>query len=252
MRTINVGRKFETHRSASAYGRIKLSPDTLKLIREKQLPKGDLIEATKLTGIFGAKKTGEILPFCHPINIDFIEVKVQLGDSIVEVFSEVSGVARTGYEMEALTAVATSLLNIYDMCKGVDEGMVIEEIRLTSKSGGKSDWKGDLKGIRVSVFATDRSLKGKAEDYLRELDAELSEEGEVVINIGEEVNFHEELSSLESVIALYDFRNNPPLIGEEIKVGKDAQGKLIVYIPPREEKLSLLFQTFGGLLRSLL
>ncbi|RLJ70371.1 cyclic pyranopterin phosphate synthase [Hydrogenivirga caldilitoris] len=252
MRTIDVGGKFDTLRRASAYGRIRLSPDTIKLIRDKKLPKGDLIEATKLTGIFGAKRTGEILPFCHPISLDFVEVGVKVNDNSIEVFSTVSGIARTGYEMEALTAVSTALLNVYDMCKGVDDSMVIEEIRLTEKSGGKSDWKRDLSGVKVNVLSQKEELKKLALSYLIELGAQESKDAQVLVVIGEPFNIEEELKALECVIALYDFRNSPNLIGEEIKVGRDDKGTLVILLPGREEKVRLFFETFGGIIGSLL
>ncbi|NPA41797.1 MAG: cyclic pyranopterin monophosphate synthase MoaC [Aquificae bacterium] len=252
MRTVDVSSKFETHRVASAYGRIRLKPETVRLIREKKLPKGDLVEATKLTGIFGAKKTGEILPFCHPISLDFVEVKVEVGEDFVEVFSTVSGIARTGYEMEALTAVSTALLNVYDMCKGVDDSMVIEEIKLTAKGGGKSDWKRDLKGIKAEVISEDESLKDLAVSYLKSLGAELSRDAELLVLIGEDCNPESRLETLESVIAFYDFRRSPTEVVSPIKVGRSSEGKLMVCIPPSENKLRLFFETFGGILRVLL
>ncbi|WP_457599819.1 cyclic pyranopterin monophosphate synthase MoaC [Hydrogenivirga sp.] len=252
MRTVDVGTKFETHRKASAYGRIRLKPDTVRLIRERRLTKGDLVEATKLTGIFGAKRTGEILPFCHPISFDFVEVGVNVKEDCVEVFSTVSGIARTGYEMEALTAVSTALLNVYDMCKGVDDTMVIEEIRLTEKSGGKSDWRKELRGVKFKVISSDEKLRDVVLSYLKEFGAEENEEAQILVVVGEPYSLEEELASLESVIALYDFRRNPTLVGEEIRVGRDSGGKLVVVLPAREEKVRLFFETFGGILGSLL
>ncbi len=252
MRTVDVSSKFETLRSAKAYGRIKLKPETITLIREKKLPKGDLVEATKLSGIFGAKKTGELLPFCHPIAIDFVEVRVELKEESVEVFSEVRGIARTGYEMEALTAVSVALLNIYDMCKGVDDSMVIEEIRLTHKSGGKSDWKEDLRGIRVKLESEKEDIKELARAYIDRLGAEISSEGDITILIGNSCELYQRLESIEGVIALYDFRHSPADVREWIKVGKDKGGKLVVCIPARESKVRFFFESFGGLLRSLL
>ncbi|EDP75775.1 cyclic pyranopterin monophosphate synthase MoaC [Hydrogenivirga sp. 128-5-R1-1] len=252
MRTIDVSPKFETHRSARAYGRIRLRPETVELIRGKKLPKGDLVEATKLTGIYGAKRTGEILPFCHPISLDFVEVEVRVNDNSVEVFSTVSGIARTGYEMEALTAVSTALLNVYDMCKGVDDEMVIEDIRLTDKKGGKSDWSVKLEGVGVRVLSQNEELKDVALSYLKDLGAVESEKPRLTVVLGEPTGLKEELISLEAVIALYDFRKNPTLVGEEIRVGRNGEGSLVVVIPPRKEKLKLFFETFGGILGSLL
>ncbi len=252
MRTVDVSSKIETLRSAKAYGRIRLKPETVELIRGGKLPKGDLVEATKLTGIFGAKRTGEILPFCHPITLDFVEIQVRVNDDSVEVFSEVRGIARTGYEMEALTAVTTSLLNVYDMCKGFDEDMVIEEIRLIGKSGGKSEWGKDLRGVKVNILSTDERLWEIASEYVKELGGEISKDAQLMVVIGSTYDLKEELSSLECVIAHYDFRKNPSLVGEEIKVGRDREGTLIVILPAREEKVRTFFETFGSLLRGLL
>ncbi len=251
MRTVDVSSKPETLRSASAYGRIRLKPETVKLIREKKLPKGDLVEATRLTGIFGAKRTGEILPFCHPISIDFVEVEVKVNDDNVEVRSKVVGIARTGYEMEALTAVSTALLNVYDMCKGFDESMVIEEIRLTEKSGGKSDWKRDLKGVKVNVLSPDEELKKLTLSYLTDLGALESRDADLLVVIGEPYELEDEIRSLECVVALYDFRKNPTLVGEEIRIGRDKDGTLVLLMPRIEEKIRNFFETFGALLGSL-
>ena len=252
MRTVDVSSKPETLRRACAYGRIRLKSETVKLIKEMKLPKGDLVEATKLTGIFGAKRTGEILPFCHPIPIDFVEVSVKLNEDSVEVFSSVGGIARTGYEMEALTAVSAALLNVYDMCKGFDGSMVIEEIRLTEKSGGKSDWMKELTGVRVNVLSSDTRLRELALSYLTDMGAEESGDPEILIVIGEPYELAEEILSLECVIALYDFRRNPSLAEEEIRIGRDREGTLVLLMPGREEKVRSFFETFGGLLGNLL
>ena len=252
MRTIDVSPKPETLRSASAYGRIRLKPETVRLIRENRLPKGDLVEATKLSGIFGAKRTGDILPFCHPIPLDFVEVSVRVNENSVEVFSRVSGIARTGYEMEALTAVSVALLNVYDMCKGIDDSMVIEEIKLTDKRGGKSDWMRDLKGVKVRVLSPDETLKELTLSHLMDLGAEESRDADILVVIGEPYNIEKEIGALECVVALYDFRRNPTLMGEEIRIGRDREGTLVVVLPAREEKVRFFFESFGGILGNLL
>jgi len=165
MRTVDVSYKLQTLREAKAYGRIRLSEECIKKIKEKKLPKGDCIEATKLAGIYGAKHTPMLLPFCHPIGFDHAEVELNIGKDFIEVFATVRGIARTGYEMEALTAVSVALLNVYDMCKNSDPDMVIEEIKLLSKSGGKSQHFEDLKGIKTAVVTvSDRASKGVYED----------------------------------------------------------------------------------------
>ncbi len=248
MRTIDVGDKFETRRSAKAYGRIRLKPPTVKLIRENKLPKGNLPEATKLTGIFGAKRTGDILPFCHPIPFDFVGVEVRLGEDRLEVFSEVRGTARTGYEMEALTAVTTALLNVYDMCKGVDDEMVIEEVRLLEKSGGKSDWKVSLEDVSASVISEFPELKSLVEGFLSEMGAKLSGEPSLLVRIGDGCGIDEHLFGLESVIALYDFSKDPLGVTLEVKIGRDREGRLVICLPADEGKVRRFFETFGPLL----
>lgn len=175
MRTVDISLKPETFRTASAYGRIRLKPETVKAIRGGKVPKGDVLSACRLAGIQGTKKTPELLPFCHNVNVDMVEVEARLEEDCIEVFSYVKGTQRTGYEMEALTAVSVALLTVYDMCKGMDESMVIEEIRLLEKSGGKSQWSRGLEGVRVKVLS-ECELKELIEGKLRSLGAALSEE----------------------------------------------------------------------------
>ncbi len=252
MKTVDVSGKIETFRRASACGRIRLRPQTVRLIREKALPKGDLVSATQLTGVFSAKRVGDLLPFCHPVTVDFVEVQVKVNDEYVEVRATVGGVGRTGYEMEALTAVSAALLNVYDMCKGVDSTMVIEEIRLTEKSGGKSDWERDLSGVRVNVLSPREDLREIAVGYLKNLSAEISRDAHLLLIIGEPYALEERISAFESVVAFYDFRRDPTGAGSEIRIGRDREGRLVVLIPESEEKLRFFFETFGGVLRSLL
>ena len=165
MRTVDVSSKFDTLRTARAKGRIKLSPETVKLIKEKGIPKGDVLSSTQIAGMYGAKKTAELIPFCHPIPIDHIQVTTSVGEDYIEVEAEVRGIWRTGYEVEAVMAVSIALVNIYDMCKAYDKNMVIEDIKLVSKSGGKSDWADDLKGIKAAVITvSDSASKGERVD----------------------------------------------------------------------------------------
>lgn len=140
-RMVDVGAKSETKRSATAAGRIRMSADTLKAIRDGSGPKGDVLATARIAGIMAAKKTGDLIPLCHPLALDSVTVDFELGEALVEVRATASLTAKTGVEMEALTAASVALLTIYDMAKALEKGMVIEHVRLIAKTGGKSgDW----------------------------------------------------------------------------------------------------------------
>jgi cyclic pyranopterin phosphate synthase len=252
MKTADITNKIETYRTARAYGRIRLSPTTVETIRENRVPKGNLIEATKLAGIYGAKKTGELLPFCHPIPLDFVKVELQVEEDSIEATSEVRGIARTGYEMEALTAVSVALLNIYDMCKALDKGMVIEEIRLIDKSGGKSDWHSDLRGIVVKVIAEKEEIGSVAQNFLKELGATVGDKPRIEVYVGSRVEELKEFEGLDRVISIYDFKRHTLRVKEPIRVGLGKEGKLIIELPEDVDRIEFFFKTFGGLLRGLL
>ena len=136
---VNIGEKQATARYALAQAVVKMKPETLLLITSNGLPKGDALAAARLAGIMAAKKTCELIPLCHNIPIDSIEVtfKVAEPDKLV-IFASASCIYKTGIEMEAMTAASVAALTIYDMCKAVDRGMIIGEIKLLKKSGGKS------------------------------------------------------------------------------------------------------------------
>jgi len=139
-RMVDVTEKPKTGRMARASGSVKMKPATLQLIAKNQLAKGDVINVARIAGIQAAKRTHELIPLCHPIALTHIDVECKLDKkrSTVEVTSAVRCADRTGAEMEALTAVAAACLTVYDMAKAVDRGMVITEIRLVEKQGGKS------------------------------------------------------------------------------------------------------------------
>ncbi len=141
---VDVSEKAVTSRSATARGRIKMKPSTLKLILDDKLKKGNALEIARLAGIMAAKKTADLIPLCHPLAISKVEVGLHPDrkSSSVEVEATVKLTGQTGVEMEALTAVSVACLTLYDMAKAVDRGMLICDIRLTEKSGGKS---GDYK-----------------------------------------------------------------------------------------------------------
>ena len=162
---VDVSNKFETIRTATAEGKIYLSKESIELIKNRQIPKGDVLSASEIAGIYGAKKTSEILPFCHNIPIDQVIVNAELVEDGVLITAEVKNVGRTGVEMEALTAVSTALLNVYDMLKAFDKNMVIGDIKLVKKKGGKSDYAEDLSGLKCAVITlSDSCARGEAED----------------------------------------------------------------------------------------
>ena len=138
IRMVNVSDKDTTFREAVARGRIRLSDEALELIRAGTISKGNPLEVARVAGILAAKRTAELIPLCHQIPLTHIEIDMQLMDDGYEIQASVKTSAQTGVEMEALTAVSITALTIYDMVKAVDRTMVIGEIRLVRKSGGKS------------------------------------------------------------------------------------------------------------------
>jgi len=140
-RMVDGGGKTPTQRAAVATGRIRMSPQALAAIREGTAAKGDVLATARIAGIMAAKKTGELIPLCHPLALDAVTVDFAFEDGALRVTARASLSGKTGVEMEAMTAVSLALLTIYDMAKAVDKGMVIEQVRLLSKTGGKSgDW----------------------------------------------------------------------------------------------------------------
>jgi cyclic pyranopterin monophosphate synthase len=139
-RMVDVSSKPETRRMAIASGRVGMKAETLRRIMDKEIEKGDVLGIARVAGIMAAKKTGEIIPLCHPLRIDTVEVYFQpdVQRSEVRIETRVKSTGRTGVEMEALVAAAATALTIYDMCKAIDRGMKISDIMLQKKSGGKS------------------------------------------------------------------------------------------------------------------
>jgi len=137
-RMVDVGGKAETARSAIATGRIRMTAEALTAVREGSGPKGDVLAAARIAGIMAAKKTGELIPLCHPLALDAVSVEFGFDADGVRATARASLTGRTGVEMEAITATSIALLTIYDMAKALDKGMVIEEVRLLEKTGGKS------------------------------------------------------------------------------------------------------------------
>lgn len=137
-RMVDVGTKPETARMAIASGRISMSPKALEAIRDGNVPKGDVLAAARLAGIMAAKKTADLIPLCHPLALDLVTVDFTFEADGVRATAKASLTGRTGVEMEAMAAVSVALLTIYDMAKAIDKGMVIGEVRLIEKHGGKS------------------------------------------------------------------------------------------------------------------
>lgn len=137
-RMVDVGGKAQTQRLAVASGRIRMSPEALTAIREGNAPKGDVLGAARIAGIMAAKRTADLIPLCHPLALDAVTVDFAFEDGAVRATARASLTGRTGVEMEALTATSVALLTIYDMAKAMDRGMVIEDLRLVEKHGGKS------------------------------------------------------------------------------------------------------------------
>ncbi len=140
---VDVAAKPETHRIARAGGRIRMQPATLALIQSGSAKKGDVLGVSRIAAIQAAKRTSELIPLCHPLPITRVAVEFEIDPvgSCVACIAQVETLGRTGVEMEALTAVQIGLLTVYDMCKAVDRGMVISDVRVLEKHGGKSgDW----------------------------------------------------------------------------------------------------------------
>ena len=140
-RMVDVSAKGVTSRSATAQGRVLVSPDVVALLRGEGVPKGDALAVARIAGIMGAKRTPDLVPLCHPLAISGVTVDLEVADDAVEITATVRTTDRTGVEMEALTSVTTAALTVIDMVKAVDKRAVIADVRVTAKSGGRSgDW----------------------------------------------------------------------------------------------------------------
>ena len=136
---VDVGDKPVTAREAVAEGYVTLQPATVRAIAAGNVPKGDVFAAARIAGIMAAKKCGELIPLCHPLGLESVEVRMDVtGESRVRIESKTRITGKTGVEMEALTAVSVAALTVYDMCKAVDREMTISSVRLLEKSGGRS------------------------------------------------------------------------------------------------------------------
>src|ERR1051325_7049879 len=160
----DISNKPESFRTAIAQAIVKMNSDTIKLIRDGKSPKGNISEAARFSATMAAKRTWELIPYCHTIAIDSVKVDVSLKEHYVEVIVEVKNVAKTGVEMEALTAASIGALTIYDMLKPVDEMLSIESVKLLNKTGGlKTFYESSDTPLRAAVLVTSDS-RGEPED----------------------------------------------------------------------------------------
>ena len=139
---VDTGAKPQTARRARASVRVLMSAETVAALRAGRTPKGDPVETARIAGIMGAKRTAELIPLCHPLPLTHVDVRAEVRDEGVYIEAEASTNAQTGVEMEALTAAAVAALTVYDMCKAVEKGITVTDLRLEEKTGGKSGaWK---------------------------------------------------------------------------------------------------------------
>ncbi len=132
-RMVDVGEKVIIRRTATAAGRVEMAPETVRLLREKALPKGDALNTAKIAGVMAAKRTPDLIPLCHGLNLTSIDLEFEVKETGVGIIAVARASDRTGVEMEALIAVSVAALTIYDMCKAVDKGMVISDVKLLEK-----------------------------------------------------------------------------------------------------------------------
>jgi cyclic pyranopterin phosphate synthase len=157
-RMVDVGGKEETERRARAEAFVRMAAETLALIEDASVPKGDVIAAARLAGIMAAKRTHELIPLCHPLALSAVEIEIEKDTALpgLRILTEARLRGRTGVEMEALVAASVAALTVYDMCKAIDRGMEVQAVRLLEKSGGRSgEWRRDPDeaGITAPVAA---------------------------------------------------------------------------------------------------
>jgi cyclic pyranopterin monophosphate synthase len=138
---VDVGGKDVTERRAVARAAVRMSAETLDAVRRGDAPKGDVVGTARIAGIQAAKRTADLVPLCHPLPLSYVDVAVELDDTVVVLTAEARTSAQTGVEMEAMTAAAVAALTVYDMVKGLERGVTIETVELLEKSGGRHDWR---------------------------------------------------------------------------------------------------------------
>ena len=137
-RMVDVGEKNATRRIAIASATVSMQPETMRLVVDKKIQKGDVFEVARLAGIMAAKRTSDLIPLCHPLPIESVKVDFEVVGNVIQITTEARVTGKTGIEMEALTAAAVAALTIYDMCKAADKAMIVSDIKLLEKAGGKS------------------------------------------------------------------------------------------------------------------
>ena len=162
----DVSDKINTLRVASACASITAAPETIKLVKEGMVPKGNVIETAKTAGILAAKKTSELVPFCHPVPLDYVGLEFELKTEEIIIISSVKAIWKTGVEMEALTSVTIAALTAYDMLKPLDNNLEIKSVKLLEKKGGKSDFKEEFKvPLKAAILViSDSTYEGKRKD----------------------------------------------------------------------------------------
>jgi len=162
----DISRKFKSLRTAKAAAVLLVKPSTLDLIREHKVPKGDPLEVARVAAVQAAKETSRIIPYCHPLPLDFVGVDFTLGEDRIEIKTEVKAIYKTGVEMEALTAASVAALTLYDMLKMLDDSLEITTVRLLAKRGGKSDYTESLAWSPTAavLVTSDSASQGKRED----------------------------------------------------------------------------------------
>ena len=138
---VDVGGKEATERRAVARAVVRMSPETATAVARGDGPKGEVIGTARIAGIQAAKRTAELIPLCHPLALSFVDVRIEVGEGVVDIAAEARTTGPTGVEMEAMTAASVAALTIYDMVKGLERGVEITDLGLVEKSGGKSDWR---------------------------------------------------------------------------------------------------------------
>jgi len=224
MKTVDVSKKPDSERKAVALGRVYTTPDVIELLKEREIEKGDVLEISKAVGLLGAKQVPLYFPFCHPLLITDIEVDIKVFDiGILEISAIVKNVGKTGVEIEAITAVSLTALNIYDMLKRYDRWIKIGEIQLVEKSGGKSGYvkrEFEFEGRVLKVAKSgERGLK------------EPQEEIKLIENFGVEGDVHAGTEREVSVFPLEVLRLVPSQVLRKINPLEMTENILMVGIP---------------------